>query len=172
MNYLLFLFGLLLVISGCSKIMEDDELSLKKTPYTGNQLRIDGYYYSRDSSSIYDSYIFYRNGVLLDGGGELSGSFSELENIFKSDLFDSFNRESKTVWGLFVINESQISFETWYPSSGGGMPAYIMSGTIINDTTFKITRSMRSNGSEKETKDITYHFKKFSPKPDSSNVFL
>ena len=37
--------GIMLLANACEGILEDDQLSLEKHPYTGNQLRVDGYYY-------------------------------------------------------------------------------------------------------------------------------
>ena len=34
-----------LSMENCSKISEDDELSLEKRPYAGDELRLDGYFY-------------------------------------------------------------------------------------------------------------------------------
>ena len=60
----------------------------------------------------------------------------------------------------------------WYSPSGGGTPAYVREGKILNDTTFHITTSYRSNGSERHEKDEVYHFRQFYPKPDSTNNFI
>ena len=45
MKFLIILAMLLIGMNGCSKWLEDEELTLPKTPYTGNELRTDGYYY-------------------------------------------------------------------------------------------------------------------------------
>jgi len=53
---------------------------------------------------------------------------------------------------------------------------YIFGGEILNDTTFILTEQFLINSDG--TKDLlnsfgrTYHFKKFSPKPDSTNSFI
>lgn len=40
---------LLLVCSGCSKLFpsQDDYLTIQKTPYTSDAIRIDGFYYQK-----------------------------------------------------------------------------------------------------------------------------
>ena len=63
-------------------------------------------------------------------------------------------------------------FEKWYPNSPGQPKVYIREGKILNDTTFHITASYRPDGSERREKDEIYHFKQFSPKPDSTNNFV
>ncbi len=64
-----------------------------------------------------------------------------------------------------------MQFETWVPSEGK-MPAFNYSGDILNDTTFLITKVKRASGSFTTAIDDTYHFKHFSPKPDSRNEFV
>lgn len=82
-------------------------------------------------------------------------------------------RKFKDYWGIFNIKNDSIVFERWYPSSGGPFPAYLRSGKILNDTTFVITKSFRSKiGNEEQQLNETYHFRKFSPKPDSTNIFV
>jgi hypothetical protein len=66
----MFLLIISIFISHCS-IKDDDMLSLPLMPYTGNQLRIDGYYYQagHDGKVIFTPYFFYRNGVVIYIGG-------------------------------------------------------------------------------------------------------
>lgn len=93
-------------------------------------------------------------------------------NVFIDGSFYESNNDKKLYWGLFNINTTIIRIEKWYPSSGSGMPVYLHEGEIINDTTFRITRSVRQKtGEEKELNEI-YHFKEFFPKPDSTNSFI
>jgi hypothetical protein len=82
---------------------------------------------------------------------------------------------SKYNYGRFLIENDNIKFERWYPGSPP-LPAYIRSGTILNDTTFVITeiyRMKNGNKTEVETgRNEIYHFKQFSPKPDSTNRYV
>lgn len=61
------------MFTGCIKFGEDDALSLPKTPYIGNQLRVDGYYhsmyYAPDEEQLFEGYALYRNGIILYLGG-------------------------------------------------------------------------------------------------------
>jgi hypothetical protein len=41
---LLLLTSIIAISSTCSKMTQDDSLSLTRTNYSGNELRIDGYY--------------------------------------------------------------------------------------------------------------------------------
>ncbi|MGK6352810.1 hypothetical protein [Parapedobacter sp. DT-150] len=62
--FALVLLGLTL-LSACKKHWEDDKLHIARESYTGNQLRIDGYYLT--GNAILGIYIFYENGTLLVG---------------------------------------------------------------------------------------------------------
>ncbi len=60
---------LMLLNSNCENLSfkKDDELSLKRENYTGNQLQIDGYYYIinyNDPEKTMEVFVFFQNGVL------------------------------------------------------------------------------------------------------------
>ncbi|MGI6479007.1 MAG: hypothetical protein ACOX0M_06150 [Salinivirgaceae bacterium] len=174
MRLILLLIGILLYSSSCIRdILADDKLTLKKEPYIGNQLRIDGYYYVMDlNNSVISTLFFYRNGLLLYGGGGRPGSvgFDELEaDLFTSETFLNTIKNHKSCWGIFQIIDNEIRYEKWYPSSGGGMPAYLSIGEIQNDTTFVITKAIRPKTDETLVLNEVFHFRAFAPKPDSTN---
>jgi hypothetical protein len=150
---------------------KDDELSIQKKPYDGNELRLDGYYYDNYIDDYIQIYFFYRNGVILDGGNKRVSELNEREEEFKNGTFYSNVSSFKLMWGVFNIDGDSIEFEHWYPTEGP-FPAYIRSGKILNDTTFHITGCRRSDGSERSDKDEMYHFKHLVPKPDSTNNFI
>jgi hypothetical protein len=166
---MMFIIILFVVSNSCDKLFPDDKLSLHQTPYTGSELRIDGYYYNYFEGWRINTHFFYANGIIRYGGGG-SSSFQEFEERIKNSTI--LPGDTKTEWGVFIVNNDIIKFEKWYPSSGGGAPAYVREGRILNDTTFHITISYRSNGSERRIKDEIYHFKQYSPKPDSTNEFI
>lgn len=158
--------SLLILTNSCRDELldEDDELSLQRQDYNGSELRFDGIYYSEYVQGHYHRFALYRNGVIRDLGSS---------NEKNDPNFLSGN--SKADWGVFQINNSKIEFERWYPSSGWISKAYVRSGEILNDSTFIITESYRNQNGEKteiEAIDETYHFKQFSPKPDSTNNFV
>ena len=167
---------MILTLFSCIKDeFKDDELSIQRTNYTGNQLRIDGYYYEMLNNSYFSSYCFYENGTLIAPGGVFA-TISEMDNYIIKEFISSQNYKNyKSNWGVFKIENSNIKFEKWYPSSGGGLPAYVREGNIINDTTFVISVSYRMKKGKKtevKARNETYHFKQFSPKPDSTNNFI
>jgi len=174
----LYFIMILSVVSSCNidDIFKDDELSIAREPYIGNQLRIDGYYYQENDGKFYTMHCFYRNGIVLYlGGGFSLSQIIELENRIQDGSFYNDAKKLKTYWGVFKIENSNIKFERWYPSSGGGLPTYVREGNILNDTTFVITESYRMKKGKKteaETRNESYYFKAFSPKPDSTNTFI
>ena len=160
------------VMISCEKLWPDDELYFATESYTGNNMRLDGYYqrYDEEKSPYFQNYFFYRNGVLLDGS---SAKISEKEN--KEELYSSgqFHPKGKSWWGNFRVVGNEIEFERWY--SGNIAEVYGRKGVILNDTTFRITESFKMEGGEKSkisVLDEVYRFMKFSPKPDSTNAFV
>ncbi len=163
----------ILLFGGCDKLFKDDELTMTKTPYTGNELRIDGYYYQMSSvdGSFDDTYFLYRDGIVLSCGGT---PLEESPFDFMERLLNGQNvtyQKEKSGWGVFNIQDSTIAIERWYPLEGG-LPAGLSEGVILNDTTFLITSLTRMKTGEVYERNDLYHFHAFSPKPDSTNTFI
>lgn len=171
---------LILIIScSCcsSKFMESENLTLSKKQYLGKELRIDGYYYSEyigfESNDIYlSTYFFFENGVVLYGGATEKTEINKLEEQFKTISWVNATKRYKDGWGLFNIDGNKIMFERWQPRSPGQPVVYVYEGEILNDSTFRINVFYRLDGSIRREVDDIYHFKQFSPKPDSTNVFI
>ena len=163
------------IFTSCNFWEDDDELSMYRRPYDGNELRIDGYYWENlmlpDGRERIQVYFFYNNGILLSGESMLIDDIEKNENTFRNGTFHSFAKKYKDNWGIYQIHGDSIVFERWYPSS----PPYKASlriGKILNDTTFLIRKVMHSDGSAPRSLNETYYFKKFDGKPDSSNKFI
>ncbi|HYF04491.1 MAG TPA: hypothetical protein VEC36_14000 [Patescibacteria group bacterium] len=167
----------LLLLTGCAGCGDDDPLSISKTEYSGNQLRIDGYYYytfkaANNQEKLSDFYFLYRNGVILYAGTYPLGNVQYYESEFRSKIWNAGIKNSKTYWGLFSVQGNQIQFDHWYPSERP-YSAFARKGTILNDTTFTITeRYSVTDRNDKTASDEIYRFKQFSPKPDSTNPFV
>jgi len=156
------------LLTQCS--LFDDKLSLPLTPYHGEQLRMDGYYYQMYDGKFYFPCFFYKNGILITAGG-LNNSLGEMDESIKRRFINSQSyKTDKTTWGIFLIEDNVIRLERLYLPSP--ISAYIWEGIILNDTTFHITKSYRSNGKEQRKENEIYHFREFSPKPDSTNVYI
>ena len=170
---ILLIMASLITLSGnCDSIIgNDDKLSIKRENYNGNELRTDGYYYRVENNYINSAYFFYKNGIILINGIIRKSHNYTQKYITDNYINDDFYKGDKTSWGVFKIEGGNIQYEQWY---AGDRPhkAYVMSGVILNDTTFYIKESWRSNGSEHDAEDKIYHFKQFSPKPDSTNSFI
>ena len=146
---------IMLVIHACT----DDKLEIERIPYIGNELRIDGYYYKMYNDRILTTFFFYRNGLTLDGGGaNINKSLEDKDSSFRSEAF--IKSIGKYSWGVFVINGGNITINRWTysPGLGSGLLALMQKGQIVNDTTFYL---------EQSGKQYFYHFRQFSPKPDS-----
>jgi hypothetical protein len=176
---LLFVFLSALFLS-CKKIrIKDDEFHLERKDYTGNELRMDGYFYTNfnNNAEVYGSPIFfYRNGVLVNLGSFKMSEQDTWEGTINNDAID-IARDYKESWGIFLVEGNTIRTEQWYRDGGSWfLHAYVKEGVILNDTTFKFTSSYRltNRGRKKEieVENETYYFKQFSPKPDSTNSYI
>jgi hypothetical protein len=160
-------------MSCCSKIFPDAKLSMQRKDYNGNELRIDGYYFREDNtSSRMIIYLLYNNGVLLYGGAPLISEIEKRKQEFASGEWHNTRKNDKAAWGIFCIDGKNIRIEKWEPSTGIGLPVYIREGNILNDTTIHITIGYSSDGSDRRKLNEVYHFREFSPKPDSTNVYI
>ena len=154
-------------LSSCNRC-KDAELSLKKSDYTGNEMRIDGYYYSENTvndQADYAIFVFFQNGTFYS---RFSDSLEQAESDMINGTFvaNSEIKLSKLSWGRYQVNSNTISTDSWKLRQCG-YPAVLLSGAIINDSTIEI-----GNHYFKDNDVLTYKFKPFSPKPDSTNVFV
>lgn len=167
------ILGLLLLFS-CKKCKETnaDELCSIARAFPGSELKINGYYFKESiNPSRREIFFFYRNGVMLYGELVTTEELAAKEEKFSDGTYYSMAKDVLSHWGNFKISGSAFSFEKWYPSSNRWV-AYVNEGVILNDSTIYINRSYRCDGSESRTEDDTFHFKKFGPKPDSTNQFV
>ncbi|MEL6610723.1 MAG: hypothetical protein AAFQ53_01405 [Bacteroidota bacterium] len=134
-----------------------DELSLPFEPYTGDELRMDGYYATApdDVTDNFAALLLYRNGALRYGGASTSRDSLESKLAVYGDR--------RYHWGVFVVDGDEIEMERWNVPQPFNSATYLRSGRILNDTTFVLRSSER---------ELTYRFTAFSPKPDSTSTFL
>jgi hypothetical protein len=166
----------------CKKINEyrDAKLILKKQNYTGNELRINGYYYntySYNGSTNYNIYFFYRNGIKLYGTSVNVADLPAMEQQYMDGTYANNSRMYKSDWGVFQIEGSTLLSESW-SASDGRLPAYRSEAQIINDSTFQvikrweIKRCKLKNLEDFSSNPEIYHFKQLAIKPDSINSFV
>ncbi len=165
------LISLLLILSSCN--CDDEELTLTRMDYVGNELRVDGYYYYEFESDVprVAIYFLYKNGIVIDGGSPAVSQISEREQQYESGEYYDLIKSSKDNWGVFKVVGNEIDIERWYPGDPP-LKVFLNTGEIINDTSFRITSFSNPDGSDPEARDELYRFKAFSPKPDSTNVFI
>lgn len=150
----LIMLALILLLYSC----KDEELTLQKVPYTGNEIRTDGYYYSYYVNSTSHEYIvvffLYKNGIILSAGTYEKTDF----DIFEKAMLVRYGslEKQKIGWGVFIVQDNKIEYEQWSTSVGGGLPVFRSFYDIENDTTLKNPAGRM------------YHFRQFSPKPDST----
>ena len=145
---------------------KDEDLSLQRVPYTGAEVRMDGYFYHHwkgyNSSAIVvdftNVFFLYENGIILSAGSFESINLDTVENMMLG-RYGSIVK-SKSGWGVFIVTGNMIEYEQWSTSVGGGLPIFKNTYNIENDTTL-----INPSGN-------VYHFRQFSPKPDSTNSFI
>lgn len=166
--------NMLFYASSCEKSdINDDELILVKNNYVGQELKTEGFYYHTFQSDKESANIcfFFRNGVYFTIGSPNLDEINDKEII---NRYIKYSKNTKYSWGLFQIEGDTIKYEKWVPVEGP-LVAVTYEGKILNDTTFIVDNYYRMiNGQKVDlTKiDWIYHFKEFSPKPDSTNSFI
>ncbi len=161
-----FLLAGIILLLGCEKQFHN--LKLKRVPYTGNELRIDGYYYSEeDNNGDHSIAVFFRNGICIY-------TYTDSENIEKDillnkSLINRFRNEPNH-FGVFYINGTSLEFEEW--ENGRDIITFSNFCKILNDTTFLRTKYRNNQSGDSYSEKLLFHFKKFSPKPDSICKFI
>jgi hypothetical protein len=165
------IISILLFVS-CEKELHD--LSMDKNPYTGDELRIVGYYYTNlTSANDIGVAVFYRDGFCINTWVKPinQDTLRYIENeILLNSTFINKIKSIPTHIGVFQINAKSIVFETW--EAGRDIINFSHYGEILNDTTFLITKQVNNDSGKSSSEKLTYRFRQFSPKPDSTNNFI
>jgi hypothetical protein len=169
-----FLFTTILLLASCKVAFND--LTMVRIPYDGNELRIDGYYYSNpDSEKRVGIAVFYRNGVCMyipPMTLKSQNTFDSIENdILLNNAFISRLQSLPDCIGVFHINSESINLETW-EAYGKNIITLSHFCKILNDTTFLLTKRVNNDTNKSYSLNETYRFKPFSQKPDSTNTFI
>ena len=157
-----------LILSSC---IFEEPLRNTRRDYIGDNIRIDGFYYSYFQGKIFNVLLLYRNGVFFDvsGDGKDRTKPEEVEELLTEEHIKLVNSK-KYDWGIFIVEGNSILFETWRFTQRDHR-AVFQSGEILNDTTFHITKHNYSDGGIKDANTL-YYFYPYSPKPDSTNTFI
>ena len=157
---------------GCSLMSGKQEpLTFIKQQNNSNRLRLDGCYYSLDSSRSHVSvFVFYKNGIVSDVGTYESSFLDSIMIRASIPLAGKKMKQIPWVWGLYKIVGDSILTEKWYPVGGDYLPG-INHGFILNDTTFRFT-ALKFLNKTPMVIDETFHFLELKQKPDSTNNFI
>ena len=165
------LFIFFLMLSSC--VFHEDLLRNTREDYLNDNIRIDGFYYAySDEGQIRNNIFFlYRNGVYFSvvGDGQERTKPEEVKTLLTEERLKRL-AQYKDLWGIFLIKGNDILLESWSITHGNHY-SVIESGYILNDTTFTITKR-DDNLSGISNSNYTYYFYPYSPKPDSTNVFI
>lgn len=171
----LFLFLLILLSSSCEKDIQ--ELMISRTPYTGSNLRIDGYYFSaRTLADGIPIAIFYRDGVCFHcffgaTGASDTLKYIETEILLDEGFINKLKSEPSCI-GVYQVAGNSLTFETWERVGSRKIITFSHFAEILNDTTFFLRKRVNNDQNVTREENIIYRFKKFSPKPDSTNTFI
>lgn len=155
-------YSLIILIIGCQ-----DSFVLKTTRFNPQVLKTNGYFVDKNKSV----YFLYNNGIILYGHSHYNETIKEMEtHLVQLSNKNSSIYKNKVGWGVFRVIGENIEYDMWYPRADA--PVYRRKGIILNDSTFKITSFAKPNGKEFNELDEIYHFRSFSPKPDSTNKFI
>lgn len=173
-------FAVVLLFSGCYSFYTHPEV--RTTNNNTNALRLDGYYYTieeRPEAKYVTIMVLYQNGSIY---GFYSNRFDLGETCSLKVVDDSmldYSRHvglsSQSSWAGYLIENNLITIKRIWGRFGETL--YTYKGLIINDTTFIINQknvegsAQSSENGTKEEKN-TYHFRSYSPKPDSTNKYI
>ncbi len=159
------LIGLCLALLNCQ-----EALVLKRTSFISSNLKINGYFYG-NQNGVNNIHFLYLDGTIRYVGSLKTNDVNEIDKYILREFINSkpFDK-SRVSWGLYIIESNKIAFDMWYPRADA--PVYRRNGIILNDSTFVIKSVSKPNGKEFKEENTTYHFRQFSPKPDSTNNFI
>ncbi len=156
-----------------------EPLILNKEAFLGKNLKLNGYYYSVNNKKI-KAFFLYKNGIFFDRiwDGTDKYDLSQINNHILTFFDIEKQYPTQYCWGIFKVSNSNIKIERWLSGNGQAYPTQVLNGEILNDTTIrfyqKIGDATNVKGKKKKLYEIneTYHFRPFSPKPDSTNNFI
>ena len=179
MKHRYLLIALPFILLSCKDFfIKDKEFSMKTIPYTGDELKINGYYYKECDNKYSQVFVFYANGVQYGGNGVTTST--EIENRLLNPDFNKIYKDLQQYWGPFEINSNDLKFE-FYDIFGNNWHTCIAHCKILNDTTFNVEKITFSKTGKEVNVNMEgtsscflgeFYFKQFYPKPDSTNNFI
>lgn len=155
------------------------DLGIPRIPYTGNELKINGYYYSFDTLGRntstpridIDIILFYRNGIVMKHSVEADGTDTlQLIEGHLHSMPTEWMLKTSSGFGTFVILNNTLQLSYW--GKAWDYDSFRYDALILNDSTFITKGFFINNQSRTDWNGQIYHFKQYSPKPDSTCVFI
>jgi hypothetical protein len=172
MKHIYILLIIFLSQLGCTPNQNIDEpFLIQKHDNVTNKLKLNGYYYTKDSGQVKSFctlILLYANGVISYRGTTEFLGFDSLDRLIS--LHTNTIKSQKRNWGLYEINANSIAYEQ-LATQATKYYRFHSDGQILSDTSFVITQTFGSNNKIQPLNE-TYHFRQFSPKPDSTNNFI
>jgi hypothetical protein len=161
----IFVLSMFLMLFSCH-----ESFNFVKRNYKGKDLNLNGYYYSLENNYT-EIFFLYNNGIIYRAGsGKLDVGDIDKGVLLNVKKFLYTKPDIITNWGTYYIDNQSIYYDMRY--SRADAPVYRRKGDILNDSTFIIKSVSRPNGKEFKEENRIYHFRTFSPKPDSTNNFI
>lgn len=143
---------------------------LTKQKLEDRKFKTNGYYIGEENG-IYNILIFYQDGIVRNIGSKKTDDSSEISNYILKEYVNSKPKiDSRVGWGTFSIYKKSIEYDMYYPRADA--PVYTKRGLILNDSTFVIKTISEFDRKKTQPQNVMYYFRKFSPKPDSTNKFI
>ncbi len=143
-------------------------MKMQRQEYLGKEFRVDGYYYNKSThyqgvsknDTATTVLIFYRNGFFSSSGFRIN----VLEEVESQLVLRGKPIAFLEGSGYYKVLKDSIKIEFWTNASHFPVPTATVPAKILNDSTLK------SSILGHHDNDI-WHFRSFSPKPDSTTIF-
>lgn len=164
MKKVIVLLVMFVSLQSCFK-SDDEKLEMARVPYTGNALKLNGFYYGGtiyDGKKAYDDvFILFRNGVVCN-----PGSFMDPVEGYEM-IIKNVDYSCKADWGVFQVSGDNILVNQLRRVTRS-YASIVYGGKILNDTTFVLTKI---DGEDLgETREYKFHASQF--KPDSTTTLI
>jgi hypothetical protein len=166
MTRLLFLISFIffLIFSACSDNWRR-KLSIERSSYNGNELKIQGFYYNKNSST----FILFQNGVTL-GWLRVGNTLNDVIKYWTDKNKYGEHLDSPRDWGVYKVQQNIFKAEGWYANGEILHPIGKYIGHIVDDTTIVITETHFPP--QHTVENDTFYFYPLTVKPDSTNKFI
>jgi hypothetical protein len=163
------------LLLGCNALkVKDETFSFQRLINKTQTIKLKGYYYSYlNNNTQKNIFFFYENGLFIDIQTFENKTFEEIEAFCSSEFF--LKRQLnvlKRMYGIYKIENKKLTIESYYlKGTAHGVANYYCN--IINDSAFQIMNiSDHNSNTDVSSENRIYHFRQYSPKPDSTNSFI